>query len=73
MKKYAALIVRKGANVQKKQPVVIVAELDNPEFIRMVVEEAYRAGASEVEVEWVYQPLTKIHTRYDIAPISFET
>ncbi|NLC72748.1 MAG: aminopeptidase [Ruminococcaceae bacterium] len=64
MKKYAALIVRKGANVQKKQPVVIVAELDNPEFIRMVVEEAYRAGASEVEVEWVYQPLTKIHTRW---------
>ena len=30
----------------------------------MVVEEAYKAGASEVMVQWSYQPLTKIHCRH---------
>ena len=61
---YASLIVRTGANVQKGQEVVIFAELDQPDFVRMVVEAAYRAGASRVTVEWNYQPLTKLHVRY---------
>lgn len=61
LKKYAELIVRKGANVQKGQEVNVYAELDQPEFVKTVVEEAYRAGASKVTVEWDYQPLQKIH------------
>lgn len=64
LKKYAELIATMGGNVQKGQEVVIVADLDQPEFVKMVVEECYKAGASTVSVEWGYQPLTKIHTRY---------
>ncbi len=64
LKKYATLIARVGANVQKGQRVIINAELDQPDFVRMVVEECYRAGAAKVEVEWSYQPLTKIHVRH---------
>ena len=64
LKEYAKLIVQVGANVQKGQDVVINAGLDQPEFVKMVVEEAYKAGAANVMVQWSYQPLTKIHVRH---------
>ena len=64
LREYAKLIVRSGVNVQKGQEVMIYAGLDQPEFVQMVVEEAYKAKAKEVIVEWSYQPLSKIHTRY---------
>ncbi len=64
LREYARLIVRCGANVQKGQEVMIYADLDQPEFVQMVVEEAYKAKASKVMVEWDYQPLSKIHVRY---------
>ena len=64
LREYAKLIVRSGANVQKGQEVLIFAELDQPEFVKMVVEEAYKAKAKKVMVEWNYQPLTKLHVRY---------
>ncbi len=64
LKKYAQLIARKGVNVQKGQPVVIRAGLDQPEFVEMVAEECYKAGASRVVVDWTYQPLTKLGVKY---------
>ena len=64
LREYAKLIIRCGANVQKGQEVLIHAGLDQPEFVQMVVEEAYKAKAKKVTVEWDYQPLQKIHTRY---------
>ncbi len=64
LKQYARLIAGTGANVQKGQAVVIRAELDQPEFVKTLVHECYRAGASEVAVEWEHQPLTKLHVRY---------
>ena len=64
LREYAKLIVRTGANVQKGQTVLVVAELDQPEFVQMVVEEAYKAKAKEVIVNWRHQPLTKLHYRY---------
>ena len=64
LREYAKLIVRCGANVQKGQEVVVFAGLDQPEFVQMVVEEAYKAKAKKVTVEWRYQPLSKVHVRY---------
>ena len=64
LREYAKLIVRCGVNVQKGQEVVIFAGLDQPEFVKLVVEEAYKAKAKKVTVEWDYQPLAKIHVRY---------
>ena len=64
LRDYAKLIVRTGVNVQKGQTVLVYAGLDQPEFVQMVVEEAYKAKAKEVIVEWSYQPLTKTHVRY---------
>ena len=39
MQKYARLIARRGVNIQKGQEVIIRADLDQPEFVRMTVEE----------------------------------
>ncbi len=64
LREYAKLIVRCGVNVQKGQEVMIYAGLDQPEFVQMVVEEAYKAKAKKVIVEWNYDPLTKLHVRY---------
>ncbi len=64
LKEYAKLIVRCGVNVQKGQDVMIYADLDQPEFVQLVVEEAYKAKARKVIVEWNFQPLSKIHVRY---------
>ena len=63
LKNYAKLLVRCGLNVEKGQEVLVYADLDQPEFVKMVVEECYRAGASRVTVEWNYQPLQKVHIR----------
>ena len=64
LREYAKLVVRCGANVQKGQDVLVYADLDQPEFVQMVVEEAYKAKAREVTVLWNYQPLDKVHNRY---------
>ena len=64
LREYARLIVRCGLNVQKGQEVLVYADLDQPEFVKMVVEECYKAKAKEVLVYFDYQPLQKIHTRY---------
>ena len=64
LRKYANLIARCGVNVQKGQEVIINAELDQPEFVAMVVDECYKAGASKVSVDWSYQPLTKLNVRH---------
>lgn len=55
---------KKGVNVQKGQDVIVNASVEQPEFVRMVVDECYKAGARRVKVEWSYQPITKSTYRY---------
>ena len=64
LRKYARLIAECGANVQKGQEVFINAGLDQPEFVKMLVEECYKLGASRVVVDFDYAPLEKIHVKY---------
>lgn len=64
LKQYALLVAKMGINVQKGQDVIVYADLDQPEFVKMVVEACYRLGARSVKVEWNYQPLGKIHVKY---------
>ena len=67
LREYAKLIVRAGMNVQPGQDVLINAGLDQPEFVQMVVDEAYKAKARKVTVNWNYQPLQKLHVRHQSA------
>lgn len=64
LKRYADLIATVGANVQKGQEVLVYAGLDQPEFVGYVVEACYEAGAKRVRVEWSYDPVTKLHAKY---------
>ncbi len=64
LEKYAELIVKCGLNVQKGQEVVVQCGLDQPEFVTMVVEELYKAGAARVTVEWSHIPVTKLAYMY---------
>ena len=61
LRNYAKLLAKTGINVRRGDEVIIHAELDQPEFVEMVVRECYRAGAAKVTVEWSHQPLEKIH------------
>ena len=64
LRKYARLIARSGVNIQKGQDVLIFAELDQPKFVSLLVDECYKAGARKVKVEFSYQPLEKLHVRH---------
>ncbi len=64
LKKYATLIAKSGANIKRGQEVVIYAELDQPEFVEMLVKECYKLGAKRVRVEWSHQPLERYDVKY---------
>lgn len=64
MRRYASLIARKGINVQKGQEVIIGSALNEIDFIRILQEECYKAGAGKVTVEWTDQRLLKNDIKY---------
>jgi aminopeptidase len=55
LRRYAELAVRIGANVQQGQEVVVLCQVAHADTARAVAREAYRAGASRVEVRYVDQ------------------
>lgn len=65
LKRYAKLLAKVGINVSKGQWVIVNTELDQPEFVEMVVEELYRAGAGKVTVQWAHQPTAKLKYKYE--------
>ena len=64
LRKYARLMVRTGANVQKGQMVVISSHVNDAYFTKYVVEEAYKAKASEVLVDWHCDEISKLTYKY---------
>lgn len=63
-RKYAKLIARVGANIQKGQAVRLYVNADQHEFATILVDECYKAGASHVDIDWMWQPITKLHYRH---------
>jgi len=53
LKTYAELIVKHGANVQKGQDVYVTGEVIHRDFIQLIVETAYQAGAGVVIAELI--------------------
>lgn len=64
LRNYARLIARMGGSVKKGDEVRIDCGIDQPEFVAMLTEECYRAGAANVVVEFSYQPLAKLGVQY---------
>lgn len=67
LKKYARLSVKTGVNIQKNQTLVVNSPIECAPFTRMVVEEAYLAGAKEVIVHWNDEKTSKL--RYVYSPL----
>lgn len=63
---YADLAVKVGVNVQPGQTLVINAGIDYAEFIRLIVERAYKTGAKNVIVNWGDDQVSRL--KYDLAP-----
>jgi len=64
LKKYAKTIVKMGANIKPGQDAIIVSSVNNVELVRLIVEEAYKAKARKVIVEWNDDAITKMNYTY---------
>ncbi len=64
---YAKLIISFGVNIQKGEPLVVRAPIEGADFVRMLAEEAYKSGASDVHVNWSDDTLTRL--KYDNSPL----
>ncbi|MCH4239448.1 MAG: aminopeptidase [Oscillospiraceae bacterium] len=67
LKKYAHLIVHKGCNLKKGQELYISARLEAASLVRLVTEEAYKAGAKTVTLDWSDEKTSRL--RYDYEPL----
>lgn len=63
-RRYAKLIAKTGLNIKKGQTVFVTASVDQTEFVGMVVEECYRAGAKRVVMEWECDSVAKLDYKY---------
>lgn len=59
IKKYAHLIAKVGANVQKGQEVVLYIDVHHEDLANFIVEDCYRLGAKHVEVKWTSDKVEK--------------
>lgn len=65
LQKYAELAVKIGANVQPGQNLIVNATVDSAELVRLIVKQAYEAGARFVKVNWSDDTVTRL--RYELA------
>ncbi len=66
LRNYAKLAIQVGINVEKGQELVLNAPVNAIGFARLLVEEAYAAGAKDVHLFW-YDEITN-KTRFQMAP-----
>lgn len=72
LEKYAELLVKKGAALQKGQELVVTAAPEAYEFARIVVHAGYEAGAKHVTVIWDDQKIDAEDYKY-VSKEWFET
>ena len=52
LQQYAHLLLQEGVNLQQDQLLVINGDVENKDFVYIVVEEAYALGAKDVHINW---------------------
>ncbi len=66
---YARLLLQEGVNLQQEQLLVINGDVENKDFVYIVVEEAYALGAKDVHINWRSTITTKArltHAKDDV-------
>ena len=61
LEEYARIAVRMGANLQEGDTMLLRAPVDCAEFARMIVKEAYDAGAKEVIMGWRDDTISRLN------------
>ncbi|MBE5742993.1 MAG: aminopeptidase [Clostridiales bacterium] len=64
LKKYAELLIKTGVNLQKGEMLVITAPINAVELVRETTKFAYKMGASNVNVLWNDEVVTKYGYKY---------
>lgn len=64
LKNYACYIAFKGINVKKDQRVIIRTAPEQLDFVEMLVEQCYLAGASKVSLEWRFDAALRLDIKY---------
>ncbi len=59
IQKYAELIIKSGISLKEGDNVVVSSNVDQEDFISLLIEEAYKAGANHVYVQWTSQKASK--------------
>ena len=67
LRQYAELLVRRGVAIQSGQELVVTAPVESAPFVRIVVEEAYKAGAGHVTLIWGDDEISRLE--YDNCPV----
>lgn len=62
--KYAKLAISKGVNIQQDGLLVINSPIECSDFVRMIAEEAYKAGACDVVINYTDEKFNKIKFNY---------
>jgi aminopeptidase len=65
--KYTHLIIHSGVNLQQGQELFIGSDIANAQLVRLLVTEAYAAGAIDVTVRWTDEQVSR--TTYDNRPL----
>ena len=66
-RKYAHMLATVGLNIQPNQKVLVEACVEGYEFANIFAEEAYKAGASEVQIFYLDQTYLKTKAKYQSA------
>lgn len=64
LREYARLAVVTGLAVKPGQEVMISASVEVADFVHLVMEQAYKAGASDVVVEWMDNEAAKLRYQH---------
>lgn len=64
LKEYAELLAKKGIHVEEGEEVWINSQLDQVDFIRILVEECYKAGAKKVRVRFSDNKIARLNYQY---------
>ena len=63
LKKYAELVVKVGANVQKGQEVNITVATEHSDFAYYIAEWSYKVGAKRVTIDWYNDDIDRLNNK----------
>ena len=64
LEKYADLLLRKGVNLKKKQPLLISAPIEAYEFVRLLTKKAYELGTKDIGYDLIDEEMKHTALQY---------